>query len=158
MTADLRKNVTFWPFIFLHISYQNEQIFTLQVSCGQLVVVFIILKRFSESRINWIFSWPRALKKKSILSISHFCIFLIQTSKYLHLKCFQKVQKKWRSSWLRTCEKLSVLCISHVCIFLTQWTINISSILWSTGGDFIIFKGFQERRKKMKIFMSADLR
>ena len=39
----------FWQFTFLHISHPNDQIFIFQVSCGQLVVVFIILKGFPES-------------------------------------------------------------------------------------------------------------
>ena len=49
MIADLRKNVTFGHFTFLHISHPNGQIFTFQVSCGKLVVLFMILKGFSES-------------------------------------------------------------------------------------------------------------
>ena len=53
MTADLRKNVSFGHFTVLHISHPNGQIFTFQVSCGQLVVVSIILKGFSESRIGF---------------------------------------------------------------------------------------------------------
>ena len=50
MSAGLRKNVSFGHFTFLHISHPNGQIFTFQVSCGQLVVVSIILKGFSESQ------------------------------------------------------------------------------------------------------------
>ena len=46
MTAALRKNIVFWYFTFLYISHPNEQIITFQVSCGQLVVVFIILQGF----------------------------------------------------------------------------------------------------------------
>ena len=87
MTADLRKIVIFGHFTVLHISHPNEQIFTFQVSCGQLVVIFIILKAFSESRKNWSFSWPRTCEKMSILGISQFCIFLKQMSKYSHFKC-----------------------------------------------------------------------
>ena len=87
MTADLRKIVIFGHFTVLHISHPNEQIFTFQVSCGQLVVIFIILKAFSESRKNWRFSWPRTCEKMSILGISQFCIFLKQMSKYSHFKC-----------------------------------------------------------------------
>ena len=86
-TADLRKIVIYGHFTVLHISHPNEQIFTFQVSCGQLVVIFIILKAFSESRKNWRFSWPRTCEKMSILGISQFCIFLKQMSKYSHFKC-----------------------------------------------------------------------
>ena len=87
MTADLRKIVIFGHFTFLHISHPNEQIFTFQVSWGQLVVLFSIFKGFPESGKNWRFSWPRTCEKLSFLGISHFCIFLIQMSKYLHFKC-----------------------------------------------------------------------
>ena len=41
--ADLRKIVIFKHFTFLHISHPNEQIFTFQVSCGQVVLIFIII-------------------------------------------------------------------------------------------------------------------
>ena len=87
MTADLQKNVNFGHFTVLHISHPNEQIFTFQVSSGHLVVIFIILKDFPESRKIWRFSWPRTCKKMSILGISQFCIFLTQMSKYSHFKC-----------------------------------------------------------------------
>ena len=82
MTADLRKIVVFGHFTSSHIFHPNEQIFTFQVSCGQLMIVFIILKAFSESRKNWSFSWPRTCEKMSFLGISQFCIFLIQMVKY----------------------------------------------------------------------------
>ena len=49
MTADFRKIVIFGHFTFLHISHPNEQIFTFEVSCGQLVVVFIIFKGFAKN-------------------------------------------------------------------------------------------------------------
>ena len=52
MTADLRKNVSFRHFTFLHISHPNGHILTFQMSHGQLVVGSIILKGFSESRKN----------------------------------------------------------------------------------------------------------
>ena len=87
MTADLRKNVNFGHFTVLHISQPNEQIFTFQVSSGHLVVIFIILKDFPESRKIWRFSWPRTCEKLSFLDISQFCIFLTQMSKYSHFKC-----------------------------------------------------------------------
>ena len=87
MTADLRKNVNLGHFTVLHISQPNEQIFTFQVFSGHLVVIFIILKAFSESRKNWSFSWTRTCEKMSILGILQFCIFLNQMSKYLHFKC-----------------------------------------------------------------------
>ena len=87
MTADLQKNVNFGHFTVLHISHPNEQIFTFQVSSGHLVVIFISLKDFPESRKIWRFSWPRTCKKMSILGISQFCIFLTQMSKYSHFKC-----------------------------------------------------------------------
>ena len=52
MTVDLRRNVNFGHFTFLHISHPDEQIFTFQISCGHVVVIFIILNDFPESRKN----------------------------------------------------------------------------------------------------------
>ena len=53
MTVDLREKCHFGAFhIFTYISHPNEQIFISQVSCNQLVVVFIILKGFLQSRKN----------------------------------------------------------------------------------------------------------
>ena len=82
MTADLRQIVIFGHFTNLHIFHPNEQIFTFQVSCSQLVV---ILKDFLESPKNWNFSW--IARKMSFLGISQTCIFLTQMSIYLHFKC-----------------------------------------------------------------------
>ena len=76
------KNVIFGHFTNLHISHPKEQIFTFQVSWGQLMVVFINLKGFLKSRKNWRFSWPRTCEKVSFLGISQTCIFFIQMSKY----------------------------------------------------------------------------
>ena len=50
MTADLRIIVFLGHFTCLHISHPNEKILTFQVSCGQLVVAFIILEGFLESK------------------------------------------------------------------------------------------------------------
>ena len=116
MTADLRRNVNFGHFTVLHVSHPNEQIFTFQVSCGHLVVIFIILKDFPESRKNWRFSWPRTCEK------SHFWAFHI----------FAYFSPKWAN-------------------------IYISSVLWSTGGDFHHFKSLSRKSKKLKFFMTADL-
>ena len=134
MTADLRKIVIFGHFTVLHISHPNEQIFTFQVSCGQLVVIFIILKAFSESRKNWSFPWPWTCEKN--VNFGHFTvlhisqpneqIFTFQVSSghlvviFIILKDFPESRKIWRFSWPRTCEKLSFLGISQFCIFLTQ--------------------------------------
>ena len=52
MTADLHENYHFGHFTNLHISHPNEQILTFQVWCGQLLLLFIIFKDFSESRKN----------------------------------------------------------------------------------------------------------
>ena len=141
-----RKNWSFsWPrtcerivilghFTFSLISHPNEQIFTFQVSCGQLVVVFIILKGFLESWKNWRFSPPRPCVKNVILGISQTCIFLIQMGKYLPFKC-PGVNWWWFSSVLKTFQKvekievfhdrgparkLSFWGISHFHLFLTQ--------------------------------------
>ena len=141
-----RKNWSFsWPrtcerivilghFTFSLISHPNEQIFTFQVSCGQLVVVFIILKGFLESWKNWRFSPPQPCVKNVILGISQTCIFLIQMGKYLPFKC-PGVNWWWFSSVLKTFQKvekievfhdrgpareLSFWGISHFHLFLTQ--------------------------------------
>ena len=78
MTADLWKNVIFGHFTVLHISHSNGQILTFQVSWGQLVVIFIILKGFPENEKFWRFSWPRTCEKLSFLGISHLRIFFTQ--------------------------------------------------------------------------------
>ena len=87
MTADLWKNVIFGHFTVLHISHSNGQILTFQVSWGQLVVIFIILKGFPENEKFWRFSWPRTCEKLSFLGISHLRIFFTQMNKYSHFKC-----------------------------------------------------------------------
>ena len=173
MTADLQKNVNFGHFTVLHISHPNEQIFTFQVSCGHLVVIFIILKGFSESRKNWRFSWPRTCEKLSFLGISHFPIFLTQMSKYLHFKCpvvnwwrfssfgkpFQKVEKIEVFHDRGPAKKCQFLAFHSFAYFSSKWAnIHISSVLWSSGGDFHHFKRLSRKSKKLKIFMTADLR
>ena len=134
MTADLRKNVNFGHFTVLHIPQPNEQIFTFQVSSGHLVVNFIILKDFPESRKIWRFSRPRTCEKLSFMGISQFShishpneqIFRFQVSCgqlvviFIILKAFSESRKNWRFSWPRTCEKMSILGISQFCIFLNQ--------------------------------------
>ena len=133
------KNVIFGHFTNLHISHPNEHIFTFQVSCGQLMVVFIILKGFLKSRKNWRFSWPRTCDKLSFLGISQTCIFFIQMNKSLHFKCpvvnwwwlssiwktFWKVQKIEIFHDRGPARKMSFLGISQTCIFLTQMSIYL---------------------------------
>ena len=126
------EKVNFANFTFLHIRHPNGQIFTFKVSCGQLVVVFIILEGFPESRKNWRFSWLRICRKIAFLLNSNFCIFLIQMGKYLHFKCplvmvflilggFPESRKKKKVFHDRgSVEKVWFLLISHFCIFLTQ--------------------------------------
>ena len=134
MTADLRQIVIFGHFTFLHISHPNQQICTFQGSCSQLVVIFIILKGFPESRKIWRFSWPRTCEKNVIfghftfLHISHpnqqICTFQGSCGQlvvvFIIFKGFPESRKIWRFSWPRTCDKLLFLGISHFCIFLTQ--------------------------------------
>ena len=151
MTADLRKIVIFGHFTFLHISHPNEQLFTFQVSWGQLVVLFIIFKGFPESRKNGRFSWPRTCEKLSFLGISHFCIFLIQMSNYLHFKCpgvnwwcfssflraFQKVEKMEDFHDRGPAKNCHFWAFHIFAFFSSKWAIiYISSVLGSTGGAF----------------------
>ena len=164
MTADLRQIVIFGDFTFLHISHPNQQIYTLQGSCGQLVVVFIILKGFPESRKIWRFSWPRTCEKNVIfghftfLHISHpnqqICTFQGSCGQlvviFIILKGFPESRKIWRYSWPRTWEKnvnfghFTFLYISHpnqqICTF--QGSCGQLVVV------FIIFKGFPERHCK----------
>ena len=65
MTADLRNMIIFGHFTCLHISHPHKLIFTFQVSCGQLVVLFIILKGFPESRKKMKFFMTADLRKKN---------------------------------------------------------------------------------------------
>ena len=157
------KNCHFWAFHMFAYFSPKWELLTFQVSCGQLVVVFIIIKGFPGSRKK-IFSWPRTSEKLSFLGISHFCIFLIQMSKYLHLKCpvvnwwwflsflkaLQKIEKKWRFSWPRPCKKLSFLGISH----FSYWNEQILTFHVSCGQLVVVIitlKGFPESRKN-KVF------
>ena len=128
------ENVIFGHFTFLHFSHTNQQICTLQGSCGQLVAIFIIFKGFPENRKFWRFSWPRTCEKNVIfghftfLHISHpnqqICTFQGSCCQlvvvFIIFKGFPESRKIWRFSWPRTCDKLSFLGISHFCIFLTQ--------------------------------------
>ena len=111
MTADLRKIVIFGHFTVLHISHPNELIFTFQVSCGQLVVIFIILKAFSESRKIEVFHDRGPAKKCQFWAFHSFAYF----------------STKWAN-------------------------IHISSVQWSSGGDFHHFKRLSRKSKNLKIF------
>ena len=165
MTADLRQIVIFGHFTFLHISHPNQQRCTIQGSCGQLVVIFFILKGFPESRKNWRFSWPQTCEKNVILGISHFsqpnqqiCVFQGSCSElvviFIIFKGFPESQKIWRVSWLLTCEKnfvfghFTFLHISHrnqqICTF--QGSCGQLVVVY------IIFKGFPESRKIWRFF------
>ena len=163
MTADLRQIVIFGHFTCLHISHPNQQICTFQGSCGQLVVIFIILKGFPESRKNWRFSWPRTCEKNvifghfSFLHISHpnqqICTFQGSCGQlvvvFIIFKGFQESRKIWRFSWPRTCEKnvifghFTFLHISHP----NQQICTFQGSCGQLGVVFIIFKGFPENQK-----------
>ena len=52
MALALREKCHFGLFTNLHISHPYGQIYIFQVSCGQLVVVFISFKDFPESKNN----------------------------------------------------------------------------------------------------------
>ena len=133
-TPALREKCHFGHFTNLHISHQNGQIFTFQVSWGQLVVVFISFKDFPESRKNWSFSWPRTCER--IVILGHFTfslishpneqIFTFQVScgqlvvVFIILKGFLESWKNWRFSPPRPCVKNVILGISQTCIFLIQ--------------------------------------
>ena len=81
----LREKCHFGHFTNLHISHPNGQIFIFQVSCGQLVVIFISFEDLPENQKNWSFLWPA--RKMSFWGISHFHLFHTQMSKYLLFKC-----------------------------------------------------------------------
>ena len=88
LTPSLREKCHFGHFTNLHISHPNGQIFTFQVSCGQLVVVFINFKDFPESQKKIeLFHDRGPARKLSFWGISHFHLFLTQMSKYLLFKC-----------------------------------------------------------------------
>ena len=88
MTADLSKWPIFATLQFLHISYPNEWILTFELSCGNLVMMFIILEGFPESRKNLSYRPSRPCQKR--FSFAYFTFlhtFLLQISKFLHLSC-----------------------------------------------------------------------
>ena len=163
MTADLRQIVIFGHFTFLHISHPNQQICTFQGSCGQLVVIFIILKGFPESRKIWRFSWPRTCEKNVIfghftfLHISHpnqqICTFQGSCGQlvvvFIIFKGFPESRKIWRFSWPRTCEK-NVIFGHFTFLHISHPNQQICTFQGSCGQlvvIFIIFKGFPESRK-----------
>ena len=113
--------MSFWAFHKLaYFSSKCAQIFTFQVSWGQLVVVFISFKDFPESRKNWIFSWPRTCERIVILGKNVKCpkmhftfslishpykqIFTFQVScsqlvvVFIILKGFLESWKNWRNA------------------------------------------------------------
>ena len=173
MTANVQQIVIFGHFTFLPISHPNQQICTFQGSCAQLVIIFIILKGFPESRKIWRFSWPVPARKMSFFGISHFRIFHTQISKYAQfkgpvvnwwwfssfLKAFQKVEKfkDFHDRWPATnCHFWAF----HIIAYFSPKSANmhISRVLWSTGGDFHHFKRLSRKSKNLNIFMTADLR
>ena len=165
MSADLRKNVTFWHFTFSHISHQNGEIFTFQVSSGQLVVVVIILKGFSESQKNWNFPRPRPCEKNDIFR--HFTFLHISNPNeeilsfqlsygqlvmvFIILKGLPE-SKKNEDFHNRGHAKNRHFWAFHIfgCIASKLATIYISSVLWSTNSVF-------KNSRKLKFFMTADL-
>ena len=109
MTADQLRKPIFATFPILHISHPNEWIFIFELSCGHLVMIFIILKCFPESqkKIN-VFNHPGPVEKWSILLFSHYCTFLLQISKILQLSC-SVVNWWWFSSFLKAFQKVEKL-------------------------------------------------
>ena len=160
-------------FTFSLISHPNEQIFTFQVSCGQLVVVFIILRGILECWKNWSFPPPQPCLENVILGISQICMFLIQMGKYLHFKC-PVVNWWWISSVLKTFQKVKKTEVFHdrdlrenchfgafhiFTYFSPKWAnIYFTSVLWSTGGGFYHFKRFFGKLKKLKFSPTPALR
>ena len=78
MDANLRKIVVLGHLTYLFISHPNEQIFTYQVSCGQLVVIFIILRGFRKSKNLKFFI---IVDLRTIVSFGHFTLFAYFSSK-----------------------------------------------------------------------------
>ena len=74
MTPALRKKCHLGHFTNLHISHPAEQIFTFQVWCGQLLLLFIIFKDFPESRKK-VFHDHRPVRKISFWAFHIFTNF-----------------------------------------------------------------------------------
>ena len=102
-------------------------------------------------------------EKVSILLISHFCIFLLQISKFLHFSCpvvnwwwfsliimaFQKVEKIEVFDDCGPVKKANFLLLSQFCMFLIQMS-DFFTFEWSCDHlvmIFIILEGFPESRK-----------
>ena len=164
-------NCHFWVFhIFAYFSPKSANMHISRVlwSSGGDFHHFKRLSRKSKKFDDFHDRGPA--RKMSFLGISHFCIFLIQISKYAHfkgpvvnwwwlssfLKAFQKVEKIWRFSWPRTYEKNVIF--GHFTFFSSKSAnMHISRVLWSIGGDFHHFKRLSRKSKNLKIFMTADL-
>ena len=165
MTADLSKWQIFATFPILHISHPNERFFLFELSCGHLVVIFITLEGFPESRKNWSFRPPRPCRKVSVLLISHFCIFLLQISNFFtfELSCgllvmifinyygFPESRKKIEV--FDDCgpvEKANFSYFPNYACFSSKWVnYYIWVVLWSSGDDFHHFRRLSRRSKKL---------
>ena len=137
-------------------------ILTFQVSCGQPVVVLIILKGFAESKKKMFFH-DRGLTKKCHFWAFHIfeylspkwanvytlSVLLYAGGGFHHFKSFFRESNKMKFFMTTTLWKMSFIGISHCCIFLIQ----MSKYLQSSGQlvvIFIILKGFPESWKKRR--------
>ena len=149
MTADLRQIVIFRHFTFLHISHPNQQICTFQGSCGQLVVIFIILKGFQESRKKLKIFMTANLREKCHFWAFHIFSYFSPKSANMHisrvlwstgggfhhfLKAFQKVEKFEDFHDRGPARKMSFRIFAY--FSPKSANMQISRVLWSTGGGF----------------------
>ena len=133
--------------------------------CGQLVVIFIILKGF-KSRKKWRFSNCGPAKNVifghfTCLHISHpneriFTVVVIILNGFLDCR---KIEV-FMTAALRRNTIFFFFCIWHfLAYFSSKWArVYISNVFWSTGGYFHHFKRLCRKSKKLKYFMSPDLR
>ena len=140
-------------------------IFLFELSCGHLVVIFISLEGFPESRKNWSFRPPRPCWKVSVLLISHFCIFLLQVSKFFtfELSCDHLVmifinysgfpESRKKIEVFDDCgpvEKANFSYFPNYACFSSKWVnYYIWVVLWSSGDDFHHFRRLSRRSKKL---------
>ena len=106
----------------MHISHPNEKILTFQVSCGQLVVAFIILEGFLESKKIEVFHVIFGQFTFSHISHKSGQIFTFQVScgpggGFHH---FKRVFRKSKKNVFHDCgpAKKRHFCVFHIFLIL----------------------------------------
>ena len=156
----------------MHLSNPNEWIFTFELSCGHLVMTFIILERFPESRKNWSLQWPGSFE---IAFFCYFPTFAHFSSKrvnfyrlavlwsygddFHHFRRLSRKSKKLKFSTTLALLKNGQFCYLHNFAYFSSKSVIFYTlaVLWSTSDDFHHFQRLSRKTKKLKFLMTAEL-